>query len=71
VWTKHCLPNAEAQLIVDIAMGAVKDREDNGKDPNAAALGRKGGAARAEKLTAEQRSEIARKGAAKRWGRSN
>jgi hypothetical protein len=37
------------KLIVDIATGAVEDREDDGKDPNAAALGRKGGAARAEK----------------------
>jgi hypothetical protein len=32
-------------------------------------LGKLGGAARAKKLTAEQRAEIARKGAAKRWGR--
>ena len=55
------------KLIVDIATGQVEDREDDGKDPNAAALGRKGGAARADKLTAEQRAEIARKGAAKRW----
>jgi hypothetical protein len=57
------------KLIVDIATGQVEDREDDGKDPNAAALGRRGGAARAEKLTAEQRADIARKGAAKRWGR--
>jgi hypothetical protein len=42
----------------------------DGKDPAAVALGRKGGLkggkARAEKLTAEQRSEIARKAAATR-----
>jgi len=56
------------KLIVDIATGQVEDREDDGKDPAAAALGRKGGAARAERLTAEQRAEIARMGAAKRWG---
>jgi hypothetical protein len=31
--------------------------------------GKKGGKARAEKLTPEQRSEIARKAAAARWGR--
>lgn len=41
------------------------------KDPNAVALGRKGGLkggkARAAKLTPEQRSEIARKAAAIRW----
>jgi len=45
---------------------------DDGKDPAAVALGRKGGLksgrARADKLTAEQRSEIARKAAAARWG---
>jgi hypothetical protein len=43
--------------------------EQAGKDPNAAALGKKGGAARARKLTSEQRAEIARKAAAKRWER--
>ena len=41
------------------------------KDPNAVALGRKGGLkggkARAVKLTPEQRAEIARKAAAARW----
>jgi hypothetical protein len=35
----------------------------------AAEMGRKGGAARARNLTPEQRAEIARKGAAKRWGK--
>jgi hypothetical protein len=49
---------------VDIATGQVEYREDDGKDSAAVALGRKGGAARAEHLTAEQRAEIARKGAA-------
>lgn len=43
-----------------------------GKNPNAVALGRlgglKGGKARANKLTPEQRSEIAKKAAQKRWG---
>lgn len=45
--------------------------EDDGKDPAAVALGRrgglKGGKARARKLSAKQRSEIARKAAATRW----
>jgi len=40
------------------------------KNPNAVALGKKGGAARAKKLTPEQRQEIARKGAEARWGSS-
>lgn len=44
---------------------------DDGKDPAAKAMGKKGGAARAKSLTAEQRQEIARKGAAKRWGRQD
>jgi hypothetical protein len=52
------------KLIVEIATGQVEYREDDGKDPAAVALGRKGGAARPEHLTAEQRAEIARKGAA-------
>ncbi len=37
---------------------------------SAKARGRKGGKARAAKLTPERRSEIARKAAAKRWGKS-
>ena len=37
------------------------------KDEAAAAMGRKGAAARKEKLTPEQRREIARKAAVKRW----
>ena len=43
------------------------------KDPNAVALGRKGGLkggkARAKKLTAKQRSEIAKKAARARWSK--
>lgn len=42
------------------------------QDPGAVAKGRgaiKGGKARAEKLTADQRSAIARKAAAARWSR--
>lgn len=44
-----------------------------GKNPHAVALGRlgglKGGNARFEKLTPEQRKEIARKAARARWGK--
>jgi hypothetical protein len=47
---------------------------DDGKDPAAVALGRKGGLkggkARAASLTPEQRKEIARKAAAARWHNS-
>jgi hypothetical protein len=66
-------PAQLAKLIVDIATGEVEDRpptpEEQGKDPAAAALGRKGGKARAEKLTKEQRGKIARKAAIKRWAK--
>jgi hypothetical protein len=41
----------------------------DGKDKNAQALGKKGGAARRDKLSPERRAEIARKAAAKRWER--
>ena len=70
-------PNQLAKLIVDIATGEVEDREptpeDQGKDPAAVSLGRrgglKGGKARAEKMTPKQRSEIAQKAAQARWGK--
>ena len=42
-------------------------RESQGKDPAAAALGRKGGQARAKSMTAEQRAQIAKQAAQKRW----
>jgi hypothetical protein len=49
------------------------DPDVEGKNPHAVALGRlggkKGGRARADKLTPEQRREIARKAAAARWRR--
>lgn len=43
---------------------------DDGKDKAAQALGKKGGAARAKAMTPERRAEIARKAAAKRWGKA-
>ncbi len=67
-------PNALAKSIVDIATGQVEDRdptpEEQGKDPSAAALGRKGGQARAKAMSAEQRAEIAKRAARKRWQRN-
>lgn len=65
--------NSRAKAIVDFA---TSDEElpdpDEGKDPAAVALGRKGGQkggkARAEKLTPEERSESARRAAEARWG---
>ena len=71
--------NQLAKLITDLATGQASDArptpEQEGKDPAAVSLGRrgglKGGKARAEKLTPEQRREIARKAAEKRWGSTN
>jgi hypothetical protein len=64
--------NQLAKSIVDIATGAIDDKaSDNGKNPAAVALGRlggnKGGKARADSLTAEQRREIAQLAAQARW----
>jgi hypothetical protein len=39
------------------------------KDPHAVHLGRLGGQARAERLTSEQRREIAKKAAQARWSK--
>ncbi|MBA3809405.1 MAG: histone H1 [Solirubrobacterales bacterium] len=65
-------PSQLGKLIVDIAVGEIKDPDPNtGKDPAAVALGRKGGMkggkARAAKLTADERSASARKAAQARW----
>lgn len=67
-------PNALAKQLVDEATGSVpKHPADEGKDPAAVALGRrgglKGGKARAAKMTPEERSAAARKAAAARWSR--
>lgn len=59
---------ANAVLIARIATGEVEDApESDGMSKAAQELGRMGGRARAEKLTKEQRAEIARKAAAGRW----
>lgn len=61
--------NQLAKFVVDIATGNQEKPKE--KDPNAVALGRKGGLkggkARANSLSAEQRSEIAKKAAETRW----
>lgn len=60
-----------AVRVMRIATGEEADDIPNdGKDPAAKALGAKGGKARAEKMSPERRAEIARKAAAKRWGKS-
>lgn len=59
-----------AVLIGKIATGEVQDvPDDDGKDPAAKAMGKKGGSARAASMTPERRAEIAKAAAAKRWGK--
>ena len=54
--------------VAKIATGEIEeDVADDGKDKAAQSLGRKGGAARARKLTATERKEIAKKAAKARW----
>jgi hypothetical protein len=52
--------------IAKIATGEIEDERDK-LSSAAAELGRKGGKKRAENLTPERRTEIAREAAAKRW----
>jgi hypothetical protein len=69
--------NSLAASIVGEATGDTPEQEpaDDGKDPAAVALGRKGGLkggpARAQKLTPEERSTAAKKAAQTRWSRAN
>lgn len=57
-----------AIAVAKIATGEIEEKTDeDGKNKAAVELGRKGGRARANKLTAEQRKNIARKAAEKRW----
>lgn len=60
-----------AVMVAKIATGEIEEKATNdGKDPAAVALGKRGGKARAKKLTPEQRSEIAKKAARVRWEKS-
>lgn len=56
--------------VAKIATGEETDElTDDGKDEAAVSLGRRGGKARAEKMSAAQRAEIAKKAASKRWSK--
>lgn len=65
--------NQMAHQTILIATGQIEKPKPPEKNPAAVTLGRlgglKGGKARAEKLTAKQRTAIAKKAAAKRWGK--
>lgn len=57
-----------AIMVAKIATGEIADDADESKAHHREG-GKKGGAARAAKLTPEQRSEIAKKAAGRRWNR--
>ena len=71
-------PAQLAKFVVDVATGEIEDREptpeEQGKDPAAVSLGRrgglKGGDARASSLSSAKRKEIASKAAQARWEKS-
>ena len=57
-----------AVKVAKIATGEIEDEiDENGKNKAAQALGRKGGQARASKLSKKRRREIAEKAALARW----
>ena len=58
-----------AVMVAKIATGEIEDPTltDDGKNKAAVELGRKGGKARAEKLSKKRRAEIARQAAETRW----
>jgi hypothetical protein len=59
---------SNAIRVAKILTGEVEeDTGDSGKDKAAQSMGRRGGAARAKKLSAAKRVAIARKAAAARW----
>jgi hypothetical protein len=59
-----------AVMIARIATGKIEDiTTEDGKNAAAVALGRMGGKARAESMSAKRRKEIASKAAKSRWGK--
>jgi hypothetical protein len=66
------MPKRSSKAVNVLASEIVRKSTQSDKDPAAVALGRlggpKGGKARAQKLAAKQRSEIAKKAARARWG---
>jgi hypothetical protein len=66
-------PNQLAKRLLDICTGEVEHRpptpEELGKNPAASALGKLGDAARAKKLNAKGRGEIAKAAANARYGK--
>ena len=56
-----------AVTVAKIATGEIEETTDDGKNKAAVELGRKGGKARAKKMSAKQRIAVAKKAAAMRW----
>ncbi len=58
-----------AIMVARIATGEIEEGTppDDGKDPAAVSMGKRGGAARAKSMTPERRAEIAKAAAEKRW----
>jgi hypothetical protein len=69
----HRQERDDNQAAFDILQQLIKRGEAEGKNPMAVALGRlgglKGGKARAEKLTSDERRSSAHKAAVARWGK--
>jgi len=67
-------PNELAKYILDVTTGEAEKIEPPVKNPHAQALSKmgasKGGKARAKKLTAKKRKEIAEKAAKSRWAKT-
>ena len=55
------------KLIVDIATGQVEDRAPEAEETPTAKFAKQGGKARAAKLSAKRRQEIAQRAAQARW----
>ncbi len=63
---------SNAVHVMRIATGEIEEKlTDDGKNKAAVELGRKGGIARSESLSAKKRRQIARNAAQARWRRSN
>jgi hypothetical protein len=66
-------PNQLGKLIVDLSVGEAFEKPERKKNPAAVELGRlggqKGGKARAAKLSARRRSQIAKAAAKARYGK--
>ena len=64
---------ANAVKVMKIATGEIEEdidtQEKSGKDPAAVSMGKRGGKARALKLSDAERKKIAKKAAATRWAK--